>query len=108
MGVLQILAQENYITYSKVIAKKLGVSAAILLGALCSYQNSFNGEEFYKTQNEIIKETCLSEYEIRQATKTLRETGILIVTKKGCPAKNYYYIVENKLCNFLSTSGSKI
>lgn len=101
MGVLQLLAQENYIAYNKIVARKLGVNSAILLGALCTYQNSFNNKEFYKNQSKIIEDTCLSEHEIRQATKKLCESGILIVEKKGLPAQNYYFIAEDKLCNFL-------
>lgn len=108
MGVLQLLAQENFITYSKVIAKKYGVNAAILLGALCSYQNRFEDKEFYKEQDKISDDTCLSRYEIQQALKTLTAAGIVSVTKKGVPAKNWYYISDDKLFKILTTSELKI
>lgn len=103
MGVLQLLAQDNFIAYNKVVAKKIGVNSAILIGALCSYQNSFKNQEFFKEQDKISEDTCLSEHEIRQATKILSNEGILKVVKKGLPARNYYFIVEDKLFKILST-----
>ena len=107
MSVLKLLAQDNFITYSKVVANKIGVNSAILLGALCSYQNSFNNDAFFKEQEKISDDTCLSIYEIRQATKKLVDCGILEIERKGLPAKNYYFIVEDKLFEILSARCEK-
>lgn len=101
MGVLHILSSDNFVVYSKVIARKYGVNSAILLGALCSYQNSFGDNEFYKEQEKIIEDTCLSRYEIQQSIKVLAEADIITVVKKGIPAKNYYYVSDVKLSNIL-------
>ena len=100
MGVLQIIARENFITYSKVVARKLGVNAAVLLGQFCSYQNLAEGE-FYREQSLIAEDTCLSVYEIRKAVDVLVENELLVVERKGVPAKNFYKIDENKLSDFL-------
>ena len=100
MGVLQIIAKENFITYSKVAARKLGVNAAVLLGQFCSYQNLAEGE-FYREQSLIAEDTCLSVYEIRKAVDVLVENELLVVERKGVPAKNFYKIDENKLSDFL-------
>lgn len=100
MGVLQIIAKENFITYSKVAARKLGVNAAVLLGQFCSYQNLAEGE-FYREQSLIAEDTCLSIYEIRKAVDVLVENELLVVERKGVPAKNFYKIDENKLSDFL-------
>lgn len=100
MGVLQIIAKENFITYSKVVARKLGVNAAVLLGQFCSYQNLAEGE-FYREQSLIAEDTCLSIYEIRKAVDVLVENELLVVERKGVPAKNFYKIDENKLSDFL-------
>ena len=100
MGVLQIIAKENFITYSKVVARKLGVNAAVLLGQFCSYQNLAEGE-FYREQSLIAEDTCLSVYEIRKAVDVLVENELLVVERKGVPAKNFYKIDENKLSDFL-------
>ena len=108
MSVVQLLAQQNFITYSKVIAKLYGVNAAILLGAMCGYQSCHNDEEFYKTQDEISDDTCLGIYEIKEGLKILKAVGILRVTRKGMPAQNYYYVTANKLAEILLTSEVKI
>ena len=108
MSVVQLLAQKNFITYSKVIAKLYGVNAAILLGAMCGYQYCHNDEEFYKTQDEISDDTCLGIYEIKEGLKILKAVGILRVTRKGMPAQNYYYVTANKLAEILLTSEVKI
>ena len=100
MGVLQIISKENFITYSKVVARKLGVNAAVLLGQFCSYQNLAEGE-FYREQSLIAEDTCLSIYEIRKAVDVLVENELLVVERKGVPAKNFYKIDENKLSDFL-------
>ena len=100
MGVLQIIAKENFITYSKVVARKMGVNAAVLLGQFCSYQNLAEGE-FYREQSLIAEDTCLSIYEIRKAVDVLVENELLVVERKGVPAKNFYKIDENKLSDFL-------
>ena len=100
MGVLQIIAKENFITYSKVVARNLGVNAAVLLGQFCSYQNLAEGE-FYREQSLIAEDTCLSIYEIRKAVDVLVENELLVVERKGVPAKNFYKIDENKLSDFL-------
>lgn len=106
MGVLQIIAKENFITYSKVAARKLGVNAAVLLGQFCSYQNLAEGE-FYREQSLISEDTCLSVYEIRKAVEVLTEAEILTVERKGIPAKNFYKIDEDKLSELLITRCEK-
>ena len=108
MSIIQILAQKNFITYSKVIAKLYGVNASILLGAMCGYQTCHNDEEFYKTQDEISDDTCLGIYEIKEGLKTLKTAGILRITRKGMPAQNYYHVTANKLAEILLTSEVKI
>lgn len=108
MDVLDLIASDNYITLNKTLLKKLGIEATILFGALCSFQRYFNGEEFYKEQDKLMEETCLSEYLLRNATKILKDLGLISVIKKGLPAKNYYKVNANKLIELLTTSDSKI
>lgn len=107
MSAIQLLAQKNFITFSKVIAKLYGVNAAILLGAMCTYQSYNDEQEFVKTQSEIADDTCLSAYEIRTATNLLQKDGVLIVELKGVPAQNHYKVVENKLLKILTTGSEK-
>ena len=102
MGVLLLLAKENYISYSKPIAKELGVDEAITFGELCSINNMFNGIEwFYFEQPKIINDTCLSKHRIIKALKNLREFGLISYEKRGIPAKNYYKLHEEKLLELM-------
>lgn len=103
MNVLDLISSDNFITFSKPIAKKYGVNAAILLGAMCSWQKHFGGE-FFKSQESLKEETCLGIYQIKEAVKVLIDSGILTVTLKGMPFQNYYFISASKLGENLLTS----
>ena len=108
MGILQLLAKENYITYHKTLARVVGVDEAILFGELCSMSNLY-GDEFFCEQSKLINDTCLTEYRIRNALKNLQKENLVSVVKKGLPAKNWYILNENKLLELLdcqSTSGT--
>ena len=105
MDILDLLASNNYIPYNRTLARELGIEPAILFGALCGYQRHYGTQEFFREQANIIEDTCLTEYAIRQATKILQQQGLIIVKKKGLPAKNYYQINTTRLIEYLTTSG---
>lgn len=107
LSTIKLLAQNNYVIFNKEIANKIGIEAAILLGTLCSYQNSFKSQEFYKEENELAKDTALTIYSIRKAKKVLEENGILKITKKGLPARHYFYIITSGIENLI-TSGDEM
>ena len=106
MDALGLIASKNYITFSKPIAKEYGINVAILLGSLCSWQREYGGE-FWKTQTVLSEDTCLSPHEIRKAAKVLVDCGVLTVTRKENPAKNFYFVRENLLLKFLTSSCEK-
>ena len=107
MSIIDLIANDSYIMCNKTIAKEYGINEAILLGSLCSLQKRYGNEEFYFEQPKLMEDTCLTEYSIRQATKVLKEAGIISVVKKGLPAKHYYKVNEQVLYKVLclSTSG---
>lgn len=107
LSTIKLLAQNNYVIFNKEIANKIGIEAAILLGTLCSYQNSFKSQEFYKEETELAKDTALTIYSIRKAKKILEENGILKITKKGLPARHYFYIITSGIENLI-TSGDEM
>lgn len=55
MDLVSLLASDSYIIYNKEFASKYGVEEAILLGAMCSYQKSFNNEEFLEKKKKFPK-----------------------------------------------------
>ena len=108
LSTIKLLAQSNYVIFNKEIANKIGIEAAILLGTLCSYQNSFKSQGFYKEETELAKDTALTIYSIRKAKKVLEENGILKITKKGLPARHYFYIITSGIENLIASDNEMI
>lgn len=104
MDLIDMLASNNYIFYNKQIAVMYGVEEAILLGAMCSYQRSFENQEFYREEDEIVNDTGLTLYAIRKAKRTLQDAGILEITKKGLPAKHFIKVIPTALLNATTSS----
>lgn len=102
MAILRLLAQNNFITFNKDVAKIVGIDAAILFGELCSLECMY-GEEFFYDQTKLAEDTCLTEYRLRNALKVLKEEGVVNVAKKGVPAKNYYSLNEYKFMDMLES-----
>lgn len=99
MDALDLLASNNYITVNKTLIKEIGLENAIIFGLLCGYQRGYGSEEFYKEQEKIIEDSCLSEYLVRKSIKELKEMKYIFVEKKGMPAK-YYYKINLDLLSF--------
>ena len=104
MTVLKLISNKGFISYNKVIAKRLGVNEAILLGELCSIFDYFHYNEFYINQERISNDTALSIKQIRTSMSTLVEAGVVTVTKKGQPCKNWYYINEDAITAILESA----
>ena len=111
VNIISLLSSDGYIMCNKTLIKLYGADAAIMVGELCAEYNYYKiiGEltpenKFYSTQENIEANTGLSPYYQRKAIKILQEAEIITVTKQGLPAKNYFYINENKLCTLFSTS----
>lgn len=57
--------------------------------------------------DKICEDLNLSEYQVRQTLDTLKSHGIISVTKKGIPCKNYYTINEDKIIEVLEMQNTK-
>ncbi len=101
MKLLKLLSNTGFISCNKTIARLLGLTEAIMLGELCSISEMFGGDEFYFSQDKISNDTTLSEYQICNALKHLKEAEIISITKKGLPCRNYYSINEDKIAELL-------
>lgn len=101
MTLLKLLAKENFIAYSKPIARIVGATSAIVFGELISVSNMFGDEEFYYQKERLEYDTCLGRLAVRSALKTLADFGLITITKKGIPCKNYYKINEERLIELL-------
>lgn len=92
MSILKLLSNQGFISYNKIIARTYGVNEAILIGELCSIQDYFRTEEFYIVQERISNDTALSIKQIRTTLLNLEEKGIISISRKGVPCRNYYKI----------------
>lgn len=73
------------------------VNAGLLLSQLMYWYGAMNGKIFYKTDAEIMQETCLSESELRTAKNKLKSMSFIGIKAKGVPAKTHYSINAEKL-----------
>ena len=108
MDLVSLLASDSYIIYNKEFASKYGVEEAILLGAMCSYQKSFNNEEFFREEEKISQDTGLTVYAIRKAKQTLKNLGILEISKKGLPSRHYFKVIPERLLNPIYSGNDSI
>lgn len=104
---MKLLAQDNYISYNRDLARRIGPEATIVFGELCSVSNLFGTEDFYCLKEQIIDRTALSERAVRLSIKKLNELGVLGIIKKGIPCKNYYTINIEKLLELLDDNEPK-
>jgi len=105
----QLLSQSSYWVINKNITYELGLEASLLLTHLIDCAEKFN-QPFYQQKEKIMEYTGLSERSWRRCIKILKDKKILVVEKKGNPAKNYYTLDESeiyKLLNSASTSDAQ-
>lgn len=99
-----LLIGKGYIITNKYILTKLGTDASILLGELCSEyaywfkEGKLLNDYFFSTRNNLLKNTGLTKYKQRKASKTLMKAGIIIEEPRGVlPTLLWYKIDINKL-----------
>ena len=106
---LKLIASSNFITFNKTIAKTIGIDEAILFGSLCSFKSLFNdADEFFCEQERLVNDTCLTAHRIRNAQKNLVAYGLLEITKKGLPAKNYFKLNEENIIKLLENDNQTL
>ncbi|XJF68808.1 replication protein [Escherichia coli] len=87
------------------IRLEMGVTAALFLSQLTYWTNRTTDDGWvYKTQDEWEEETGLSRYEQEGARKKLRGLGVLLERKQGLPARLYYKIDNDVLCQLLTSA----
>ena len=109
-GISKLLSTDGFIQVNKTLIKKAGLHEAILIGELCAEynyweeRNLLEDDFFYSTRDNIEENTGLSEHYQRKALSTLYELGIILIEKRGLPAKNYYKINFDVLLSILEES----
>lgn len=109
MTVLELLANDNFISVNRSVMKRLGLECAVLLGELCSEYTYWKKEGrlkdgmFYCTVDKLKENTTLSKYQQLQALERLQKLDIVTVELHGVPATRYFKINEIQLSNFLTS-----
>ena len=107
MGLVSMIASNNYIVVNKQLARLFGLEEALLLGELASeleywqQRGELQDGFFYSTIDNVKEATTLSDKRQRSALKTLKEAGIIDVKLAGLPAKRYIRINEKQLAQIL-------
>lgn len=107
MGLVSLIASNNYIVVNKQLARAFGLEEAVILGELASEMEYWQqrGElkdgYFYSTIENVKDSTTLSDKRQRSALNALKEAGIIDVKLAGLPAKRYIRINENQLAQIL-------
>lgn len=104
--ILQQLHQRPVLYYP--IYKKVtgSLQSAILLSQLMYWFSK--KEKFYKTNDEIHKETNLSKHEVASAKKAIKKLTFIKVTREQIPAKTFYKIDWNEYRNSMDLVCSNI
>ncbi len=107
MGLVSMIASNNYIVVNKQLARAFGLAEAVLLGELASQmeywqqRGEVNDGYFYSTIENVKESTTLSDKRQRSALTALKDAGIIDVKLAGMPAKRYIRINENQLAPIL-------
>lgn len=107
MGLVSLIASNNYIVVNKQLARAFGLEEAVILGELASEMEYWQqrGElkdgYFYSTIENVKDSTTLSDKRQRSALTALKDAGIVDVKLAGLPAKRYIRINEKQLAQLL-------
>jgi len=104
MGVLQLIAQNNFISVNKYLIKQFGLNEAIILGLFASIDNYNEKDWFYCTYERIEEETGLTKYLASNAIQSLVSLGVLDDHKQGVPCKRFFRFNEECIFDYLKLS----
>lgn len=113
MGLVSMIASNNYIVVNKQLARVFGLEEAVILGELASEMEYWQqrGElkdgYFYSTIENVKESTTLSDKRQRSALGALKDAGIVDVKLAGLPAKRYVRINEKQLAQILLNNCSQ-
>lgn len=104
MNYVKLLSQNAFWTVNKHLAKYLKSNDAALLVAhfLSLQEEVFGGNPFYQQQQRVLDELNMKLPTLRKIVKQLQSENLLVVDKRGLPAKHYYYIDQQVLHKIVS------
>ena len=114
MGLVSLIASNNYIVVNKQLAQAFGLEEAVVLGELASEMEYWQARGelskdgfFYSTVENVKDATTLTDKRQRSALNALKTAGIVDVKLAGLPAKRYVRINEEQLAYILLNNSSQ-
>lgn len=108
MSILKLLANGNFITVNKCVAKSIGLNESVILGALCSEfvycegRGSLTDDGFFPfSVNALQEETTIGEKPQKVAITNLIKAGILEQKNFGQPQVRHFKINEESVADLL-------
>ena len=105
-----LLSSSAYIVVNKILSKRVGLKASVLLADLISKENYFENRGeikdgfFFNTSKNIERDTTLSYCKQKAAIQILKDEGFIETKLMGVPATLHFKILQNKIDGFLKTS----
>jgi hypothetical protein len=109
MDLKKLIGTSAYWTVNKTLAKHLGFKATILLQHLIDIEDAYftDMSDFYQQVSRLKEDLYMNEYEIRAAKKILVEAELIIITKKGIPAKDHFQLLKDNIFRLFTSTGLK-
>lgn len=103
----QALSQGSFTIIHKGLMKEIGLYETYLLQYFLDLQDNKFEKPFYQQQERLSEMFGWSVYKVAETIKELQRLELLIVVKKGMPAKNWYLINESQVLKFLKDLSSQ-
>jgi hypothetical protein len=101
--ITRTISNDAFWAINKHLHRQLGLRTTLLLQHFIDLQTKlFHNNEFFQSYKQIEDTLCLTEHHIKDSIKRLKEAGVVTVVKKGMPAKNYYFVLINRVEELLS------
>jgi hypothetical protein len=106
--ILQQLGLNNFWALNKTLCRAIGIEEILLLQHFIDLQfNLFGGKEFFQQQDRMGEELGISVRMIKTHISKLINLNLITCVKKGVPAKNYYFVLEDEVINLINNPSTK-
>ncbi len=107
MTILKLLANNQFWTVNKPLARATSIEAALFYAEIASAIVYHKTNEVFRSMEEIEEQTTLKRRKQNTARRLLKSKGLIKETRKGTPARIYYKIDEECSKNLLNIIDSQ-
>lgn len=95
------MGKNAYWAVNKELSKKIGLEATLILQHIIDLQAVFGKDEIFQSQTDMANELGISEYAVKNRIPELISLGLVNVSKRGIPCKNYYSTNDSKILEYI-------